>query len=393
MTPTARGCGDSIPNDPSDWEVNELTPRVLLLTPSLRNGGAERQLTLLAGELSRSADVHVLTLEDGPYRRSLQDKGIAVTLVPRRFRWDVRPAVSVWRLVRDWRPDVIHSWGVQTSLAAVVPARVFGVPLVEGRIRIGYVAESGRRRAALARALADVVVANSEAGLRSHRVPSRKGVVVYNGVALERLRMAGQLPRPQVDHPLKVIMVGRADPQKDFDSFIAAARRLSASEPNEWVFTGVCNGQNRARLLAVSADLVAQGTLAWPDPTLEPLPYVAASHVGVLMSNPPHEEGCSNVLLEYMACGLPVICTRGGGNAEVVEDGRSGYIIAPGDVDALVACLQRLGAQADTRVDFGRRGRELVLARFSTAQMVTATVKAYRSASLSTHSHGDLGRM
>lgn len=84
---------------------------------------------------------------------------------------------------------------------------------------------------------------------------------------------------------------------------------------------------------------------------------LAASDIGVLSS---HEEGFSNILLENMAAGLPVLATSVGGTTEVVEDGKTGFLVPPENPAALTESLIRLAGDEGMRRDMGaaRQGRD-----------------------------------
>lgn len=103
-------------------------------------------------------------------------------------------------------------------------------------------------------------------------------------------------------------------------------------------------------------------------PRLEVARMLMAAHVKVLASVPTREgkrEGVPVVLMEAMACGLPVISSRLSGIPELVEDGRTGILVQPGDSDALSLALQKLLADPELRSKMGRAGREKVLREFN----------------------------
>ncbi len=77
-----------------------------------------------------------------------------------------------------------------------------------------------------------------------------------------------------------------------------------------------------------------------------------------------HKEGLPNVLLESMAMEVPVISTRLAGTPEVVTDGETGYLVPPGDVDALAAAIVRMGSDEGARRRMGLAGRALMEAKF-----------------------------
>jgi glycosyltransferase involved in cell wall biosynthesis len=74
--------------------------------------------------------------------------------------------------------------------------------------------------------------------------------------------------------------------------------------------------------------------------------------------------------MEGMACGLPVVATRVGSVADLVADGETGLLVAPGDVGGLAAALGALARDPGRRAALGRAGRARVVARFSLERMV-----------------------
>jgi glycosyltransferase involved in cell wall biosynthesis len=88
-------------------------------------------------------------------------------------------------------------------------------------------------------------------------------------------------------------------------------------------------------------------------------------------------EGISNTILEAMSCGLPVIATRVGGNAELVTPGVTGELVPAADVDAMARALLGLAGDRQRARAFGRAGREHVERRFSLEAMVAAYQQLY----------------
>jgi glycosyltransferase involved in cell wall biosynthesis len=354
--------------------------RVLMATAALGNGGLERQLTLLAGELGPEWAVRVWAVDDGPFHASLSAAGVGVDVTPRHGRFDPSPAVSLWRLLHAWRPEVVHSWHWLSTVAALPACRVLGIPLVDGSIRTGRPLRDLLQPRTPVLKLADVVVANSAAGLRAWGIESPRGRVIYNGFDPRRLPLCVPHRDPSRH---TAVMCGRMHPHKDYAALIAAARSLHAegAVDRPWRVLLVGDGPDRPRLEEQARDLVTAGVVEFVDAGTEVLPTVSEAGVGVLMTDPAYaEEGCSNAIMEYMACGLPVVCCDSGGNREIVLDGVTGYLVPPGDVDALAGRLSSLGGDDARAAQMGAAGRRRFEELFSVDRMVAEYVAAYDDA-------------
>jgi glycosyltransferase involved in cell wall biosynthesis len=92
---------------------------------------------------------------------------------------------------------------------------------------------------------------------------------------------------------------------------------------------------------------------------------------------PSLREGISNTILEAMATGLPVVATRVGGNAELVEAGRTGDLVPHGDPLSLAHAIERYFCAPEKAAEHGSQGRCLAEEKFGMAGMVAGYLKAY----------------
>jgi glycosyltransferase involved in cell wall biosynthesis len=199
---------------------------------------------------------------------------------------------------------------------------------------------------------------------------------VYNGFDPERWPSA---PAPdRVERPTVVVMTARMDRHKDYRTLLDAARVLCADDPGAWRFLAVGSGEDRDELLSDHRDLVDSGCVAFPEVGTQVMGLVCSADIGVLLTNAKfHAEGLPNSVMEYMACGLPVVCTDSGGNRELVLEGQTGLIVPPDDVPAVVAALRSLRGDPDMARRLGGAGRERIATVFTVDALVDGTVAAY----------------
>jgi glycosyltransferase involved in cell wall biosynthesis len=352
-----------------------------MVVDGLWNGGAERQLTLLASSLPEGWSASVLSMEDGPYRQTLEERGIDVRLAERRSRYDVTVAVRMWRAAAEIDPDIVHSWSWMSTLAMVPFCRVRKIPLLNATIQLGCLPPRGAGMFRLGMRLSDAVVANSRAGLAAFGLAEGgRNHVVYNGFDAARLAGVTMDSRGAMTRERTVaIMAARMSPAKDWHLLMDAARIL-AQDANSWRFIAIGDGPVRDDLIKEAADLVGAGVVAFPPGGLEVLQAIADSDVGVLLTDPDtHAEGISNSIMEYMACGLPVVCTDSGGSPELVEDGVTGFLVRPKDAGAVVSALRALRDDPARAREMGREGRRRLEARFAVETMTANYITVYES--------------
>lgn len=351
-------------------------PKVLYLADILTNGGAERQLSLLVKYLPRECDRRVFSLGDGPFANVIRSNGIQVDICERKTWFDPSPSLPLWRLLAEWKPDVVHSWGWMSSVAAGFICKVLGIRFVDGTIRTGALPLRRVLGQRLGMVWARRIIANSQAGLAAWKIDPEKGRVVYNGFDPERLTLCDSLGEKPDETQFTVIMVAQMHPAKDYETFFNAIRLLIKKEDN-WRFIGLGLGVLRESLMTQADELVKSGVLIFPEPTLEVLPYVKKANVGVLMTAKGIQEGISNAIMEYMACGLPVVCSEGGGNRELVVNEHTGFIIEPNNPAVLAERLLWLKEHPEIAHAMGQAGKEHIKREFTVEKMVANTLAVY----------------
>ena len=195
---------------------------------------------------------------------------------------------------------------------------------------------------------------------------------------------AADYPRKAAeDGKVRVLYVGRLETRKGAGLFLETAARLCREFPDaEFVLAGKdipLEGDNhRERFQTQYADdPYVLSRVRFTGMVTEDELYQHYADADVVCV-PSKYESFGLVFVEAMIFGRPVIGSRAGGMVEVVADGEQGYLIPPGDVEALVECVRKLIADPDLRARFGRRSRELYERRFSVPVMVAGCEAAFR---------------
>jgi glycosyltransferase involved in cell wall biosynthesis len=306
--------------------------RVGLVIGQLSMGGAEGQLRLLCERLDRvgvQPFVYCLSAQTQPYGALLEAAGVPVRVI---VGSRIGRVLRLRRALRADRVDVVHAWlfianayGWTASLGRLCPL----VTSARNCKRQGRWLDALNRRAFAASAA--VIVNSSDVRQyiqREYGAPANRITVIPNAIDLERFS-----PQPRPLGARTVAMVGRLVQQKNPLLFVAAAAALHARMPDTR-FVLIGNGPLRGEIQAAvdAAGLGAACTLAGERGDVHEL--LRQADLFWLTSD---WEGLPNAVIEALACGLPVVATNVGGTGDLLRDGQEGFLVAPGDRDALVA--------------------------------------------------------
>ena len=362
--------------------------RVLLLSTSMGMGGADQQLLSSAEALrGRGWDVRIVSLTTlGPMGLQARQRGIPTdSLEMPRGIPDPRGVVRLVRLLREWKPEVLHSHMGHANLMARL-VRSFA-PVRVLVCTIHSIQDGGPIRQFIYRLtdrLADCTTIVSEAAAQrylANKAVSRERLrMIPNAVDTGRFRPLPEV-RDRVRRELGVaekftwLAVGRLAPPKDYPNMLQAFARLSASRLDSTLLivgTGPLQGQteelirslglgDRVRLLGVRRDV----------------PELMSAGDGYVLSSA--WEGMPVVLLEAGAAGMPIVATAVGGNGEVVLDGRTGFVVPPQDPQMLAQAMMKLAALTPAdRLRLGQRAREHVEAHYALPHIIDLWEELYQ---------------
>ncbi len=359
--------------------------RILLLIPTLDRSGAEKQLTLLARHLPRSEfSVHVAALtRSGPYAADLERAGIPLTVLGKRFKFDPIAYWRLRRLLKQHRPDILHTWlfaaNAYGRLAAgsAPPCKIVVSERCVDSWKSGWQLSLDRRLAPRTTRL----VGNSHSVADFYRevgVSAEKLAVVHNGVDLPAIptnaradaRRALGLP----DDAHVVGYVGRLARQKRLDDLIWAFELIRVQHEHSY-FVIAGDGPERLKLERFAHDLKISDHVKFLGHRDDAASLLPAFDLFWLASD---FEGLSNSIMEAMAAGLPVVASDIPPNRELIVHGETGYLAPVGDRVAFAQLGQRLLLDPALAAQLGAAGRNRIASEFSVSKMVEGYAKLYR---------------
>lgn len=357
--------------------------RITFLADGLRRGGSEKQLLALITSLLDMHGFDVTVMLRDP-RIEFDLSGLA------GLNLDAPPGTNgKYEFLKRFRkhvsassPDIVHTWEKAVATAAAV-TRAFGkrsFRLVDGTSRFARPLSRMKLTYWVFRfnhAFSDAVVGNSAAALAVHgHRPGGRYSVIGNG--LDMGSGSGTLADCGADTRVcRLVMTANFTEPKDHGLLIRAAQTvLQRGLSIEVHFLGAGPMMESARGLiseTFSNRFVFHGSVSNVEPCLK------ECHAGVLLSAPGHAEGMSNAVMEYMAAGLPVICTDAGGNPEIVEDGVNGFLVPCSGREEVADAIAALAAGPELRARMGISSREKAESRFPVKMMVESYVSLYSS--------------
>jgi glycosyltransferase involved in cell wall biosynthesis len=350
----------------STLSIDSLCP-IFLMVNSLETGGTERQFVELARSLrALHFQIHLGCVQrKGAFLEGLGELhefglgGSLYGLQSIRSRW------HLMRCLRELDVKVAHAFDFYSNLTLIPAARLARVPLVIGSHRqLGDLLTPSQFHAQLMMfRWCDRVVCNSRAAadrLLQAGLPERKAVVIGNALPLEAFAETAPALAP-VAGLLRVAMIARMNaPYKNHSGFLRAAARLGRKLSNvEFLLVG--DGPLRPELEREASELGLQGRVQFLGDRRDIAAVLASADLSVV---PSASESLSNVMLESMAAGVPVVATDVGGNGELAGDGRA-VLVAPNDEEALAAGLENLLTDREMLSSMSSRAREFARTNFS----------------------------
>jgi glycosyltransferase involved in cell wall biosynthesis len=347
--------------------------------------------------------------------RQLRDQGFDVLLVSppgsfltnfqeEGFRWiswqigrksispisEIRSLLQLINIYLHEKPDLVHHHTIKPVLYGSLAARISGVSKVVNSITgRGYVFIGKDLKA---RILKKFVTPFYKIALNAHR----NAVIFENQFDREFFVNAGFVakehtwliegvgvdpdvfqPEPEPEGVPIILMAGRMLWDKGVGVLVEAAQILKSRVEARLVLVGESDPGNPSSIDAETLKKWDQdGIIEWWGWQSDMQSVYRQCHIVTLPTM--YGEGVPTSLIEGAACGRPLVATTIPGCLPIVQEGINGLLVAPNDAQALAEALEKLISNRKLRLEMGSKGRELVLERFTHAEVNQITIEVYR---------------
>jgi glycosyltransferase involved in cell wall biosynthesis len=356
-------------------------------------GGAEKQLYFLASSLNPK-NIRSFVVQLTP------DNSLPVTTgnvgdlelfhFPTRKLYNL---AGIWQLGRlsllakSKKVDILHTFFEKSEVMGWLAMRLSGIPVwITSRRDLGFkrkkiyekvfrfASKDCKKCTANCHAVKDQMI-------QQENLPSEKIEVIYNGIDFSGYQEALKDKFLRVElgivdgTPLVGLIANFNFEIKGHVYFLGAAKKILEKVPNvKFVLVG--DGPLRPRYEEVAQELNLNNNVYFLGKRTDVPTIISNLDVSVLSST---NEGFSNVIMESMAAGKPVVATNVGGSREMVTDGVTGYLVPPADSQSMANAIIDLLENPDKAMAMGSAGRDVVKERFTVKTMVKKYEELYFS--------------
>ncbi len=350
------------------------------ITESKGVSGGTEQLSMLAAGLRKNGHTVYLICRPGSMTGELLgDAGINVEYVPMRQDYDVFSALKVRKFLREKKIDILHSHHSRAHSIGLIAA--LGMDSVKFavtrrvifRLRKNIFSVLKYKSKRIDRYIA--VSAAVKKNLTDYGIDGKRVSVIYSATDTERFTPAIKTDLRRrlglSESDFVCCMAGNYSRYKGHDIFLLAASEILKKYPNtKFLIAGKADDSLSvlARKLKIENSVIFLGFRRDVPEVLK------ASN---LLVCPSLQEGLAGAVREAMSVGLPSVVTDAGGNAEIVRDEETGFLVEPGNPHEIADSVAYLIENPRRAAEMGAAGRKRVIENFSAGAMLSRHEKLY----------------
>lgn len=362
-------------------EKDKMQKRIMYIIPTLGIGGTQRQLVNLIQGLIKEVDyyIEVSTLyKGGPIAEELNDLGIKINYINMKNIYDLFSLRRLIRILRYGNFNIVHTFLFDANVLGAFSAKQAGVEAIISSRRDMDIWKFKRHIWAerLGAKLSKKIIANSNAVkefvIQQEKISPSKIEVILNGIDLNSFHKSKEVFDLRKEFGLSkdhfiIGTIGTISEKKGQRYLIKAAREiLNVFSQSRFIFVG--NGPLENELRKLTNTLSLSDKVVFTGLRQDVTAILSMIDIFCL---PSIYESCPNVILEAMACGLPVVATNVGGVSEIVINEEIGTLVPSKDPEAIAKAIIKLLRHEGLREKMVQQGRKIVEQKFSLERMVS----------------------
>lgn len=362
--------------------------KILYVIGQLGVGGAEHQLIYLTTNLDPTKyEIMVCSLsKEAQLLPLLEDAGLKTIIIPKLVSPDFTRPFKLLKIVKSFKPDLIHSYLSVANTWSRLVGFVTGVPVIISERSCGqnnnFIIRVFNKILSFS---GDYIIANSQAGanglIENDEFSSEKVKTIYNGVFPKRFQLTLDDQDKQrllldlgISDCKNVIgIIGRFDSNKNHDLLFKAFQIVLRRFPSSCILC-IGDGPRREELKRLASSLGITEHVYFTG-IREDIPECLA--LMKLLVLPSFVEGLPNVILEAMAANVPVVATDVGGVGELINEGVTGWLVNPEDELGLAEKISYVLEYPKNAEIVAENAHHFVTKHFSIERMVQETEKVY----------------
>lgn len=344
--------------------------KILFASDGLGNGGKERQMVETIKNLDvKKYEIGVITFNPNQHYEPVVNNISKYFQVLRKDKSIFEPFLTVFESFEKFKPDIVHTFDLLSSLYTYFPAKIFKSKIVNASIQ-----DSGLDKGWQFKikkyiiSFSDLVISNSYKGLSYYSV---NGKVLHNFIDAERFYLSNE------KNEFNIAMVANFSDYKDYGSYFEVVKELIKYNLIDKAYAvGTGKYLNKYKSI-IEEDILLKDKVIFTGNTDNIEKFLKSISIGFLFSTEEFSEGISNSVLEYMASGVVSIVSDIGASTEIIDNEIDGFLVNKYDINSIIEIIKKLKENKQHVHDIQEKAYKKVKDRFNLQKNLSKLERFY----------------